>query len=357
MNTYASLSLTDLQHDIAVIPPLGTVRVGYLWGLDELIRQHGRDPQRIFAQRGLDSQLFDNPDNTIDCMSIVDLLEYCGEELGDPLFGLHLAAKQDPKVFGCVVSLAQAASSFREALHCLTQYIPVSASPECELELVHANADVMELRWRTHIGFGDEVHTNYHGLFIVFKTLSAIGQQNFVPMYAKLKCTVAKSDTDALKSQLGCQVHGKSDYNAIGFSTRHLDCALPSTDRLLFTILHQGLSQIRGAANADYVEKVRASIRRELSSGFCSVESCAQFLGTSTRTLQKRLHRKAIKFSDLVREERIKLAKHALVHTNLSLDEIAFQLGYSEQTSFGRAFKLATGLTPKSFRASNRAAH
>ena len=73
-------------------------------------------------------------------------------------------------------------------------------------------------------------------------------------------------------------------------------------------------------------------------------------MGTSTRTLQKRLNRIGVKFTDIVQDERIKLAKHSLRWSDASLDDIAFQLGYSEQTSFGRAFKRATGLTPKEFR-------
>ena len=47
---------------------------------------------------------------------------------------------------------------------------------------------------------------------------------------------------------------------------------------------------------------------------------------------------------------RMKLAKQALRWTDCSLDDLAFQLGYSEQTSFGRAFKRATGVTPNGFR-------
>ena len=58
-----------------------------------------------------------------------------------------------------------------------------------------------------------------------------------------------------------------------------------------------------------------------------------------------------LKFSDLVQDARIKLAKQALLRNDWTLNEIAFRLGYSEQTSFGRAFKRSTGMTPQAYRA------
>ncbi len=48
--------------------------------------------------------------------------------------------------------------------------------------------------------------------------------------------------------------------------------------------------------------------------------------------------------------ERMELAKAYLRQAHLSLDDTAANLGYSEQSSFGRAFKRWTGMTPKQFR-------
>ena len=70
------------------------------------------------------------------------------------------------------------------------------------------------------------------------------------------------------------------------------------------------------------------------------------------RTLQARLSSEGVKFSELVENQRATLAKAHLSQRNLSLDEIADRLGYGEQTSFGRAFKRWTGMTPQQFRAS-----
>lgn len=343
----------DFPGSTLVVPPQGTVRVGYFWGLDLLVRQLGGNPQDILHHQGLNPLLFEDPDNTLECIAAVDLLEYCSHSLNAPLFGMHLAAQQDPEVFGCALTLAQAAPNMRQALQCLVDYIPISASPECELELVETER-VVEFRWRSNIGLGDDAQTGYHGLSIILKTLRMLGRQQFRPKYGTLTCQINRADMEQLGKQVGCPVRGGSAHNAIAFSRKLLDTPLPTSNRLSFYILSQGLNQLRASSQGDFVEKVRSCVRSELSNGRCSVGACAANLRTSTRTLQKRLNRLDVKFSEIVLEERIKLAKHALLWSDYSLDEIAFQLGYAEQTSFGRAFKNATGLTPKAFRSSQR---
>lgn len=51
-----------------------------------------------------------------------------------------------------------------------------------------------------------------------------------------------------------------------------------------------------------------------------------------------------------VREQRVARAIELLRSTDMSVEEIAFELGYDAPTSFFRAFKRATGRTPGSYR-------
>jgi len=335
------------------LPPQGHIRTGYLRGLTGLVRAMGDDPRSVLEHQDIDPRTFDDPDQDIECIAAVNLLEYCASRLHDPLFGLHLAEQQDPEVYGCAMVFARSAPNVREALRCLIDYVQVSVSPECEMDLV-CGRDVSELRWRTHIGLGEREQVNYHGMLLILKTLQMLDRQEFRPSYTNLTCRVERSALQRMQERLGCKVHARADNNAIAFSPELLDRPIASSNRMLFTLLGGCLDQLRNASRAGFVEQVESCVRRALSTGQCSVDNCAGQLGTSTRTLQKRLTRLGVKFSDIVQAERIKLAKQALLWSDCSLDEIAFQLGYSEQTSFGRAFKRATGKTPKSFRMSER---
>jgi AraC-like DNA-binding protein len=335
------------------LPAQGMLQAGYLWGLQDLVRSRGCDPRRVLDQCEIDATAFDGPDRHIQCSAAVRLLETCSSLLRDPLFGLRLAERQHPEVFGCAATLARLAPTLRQALQSLVDYVPVSASPECELELVSMR-EVTELRWRTDIVQSECEQTNYHGLLLLTKTLQMLTDNSFRPNYATLTFRVPRPYLQPLQARLGCRVSGGGDAHAIAFPTALLDRPVVTQNKVLFSLLGGYLAQLRAASRLGFVEQVESYVRRALSGGNCQVDGCAAQLGTSSRTLQKRLTRMNVKFSSIVQSERIKLAKHALLHADRTLDDIALQLGYSEQTSFGRAFKRATGMTPQAFRLTER---
>ena len=256
---------------------------------------------------------------------------------------------QGPDAFGCAATLARAAPTVRLAIQSLIDYVPISASPECEMEMV-TGRDVAELRWRTDTGLGDSEQVNYQGLFLFANTLQMLAGPHFRPRYATLTFDIARSNVQSIQDRLGCKVSGNAEAHAIAFPIAILDQPVATSNKMLFSLLGGYLAQLRSASRSSFVEQVESYVRRALATRNCSVNGCAAKLGTSSRTLQKRLTRMDVKFSNIVQSERINLAKHALLHGDSTLDEIALQLGYSEQTSFGRAFKRSTGMTPQAFR-------
>jgi AraC-like DNA-binding protein len=341
---------------VDAFPRQGTIQAGYLKGLKTLVLSRGADPRKFLEHHDIDPLSFDKPDYNIECAAAVNLLEYCSGRFEEPLFGLRLAEQQDPDVFGCAMTLARAAPSFRQALQSLVDYVPVTASPECEMELVTAK-DTAELRWRTHTGLGECEQPNYQGLLLIMKTLQVLGAPSFRPRYATLTFKIARSDMQPLQERVGCRISGSSEAHAIAFPADMLDRPIATSNKILFNVLGSYLAQLRSASRAGFVEQVEAFVRGALPNGHCTVDACAGKIGTSARTLQKRLTRMDVKFSDIVQKERVKLAKQALLFSESTLDEIAFQLGYSEQTSFGRAFKRSTGVTPQAFRQAEKCRH
>lgn len=82
-----------------------------------------------------------------------------------------------------------------------------------------------------------------------------------------------------------------------------------------------------------------------------TLASVARALGTSARTLQRRLAERGTTFQAVVDEARRELAERYVDDRSLPLTEVAFALGFSDQASFHRAFQRWTGSTPGAFRA------
>jgi AraC-like DNA-binding protein len=130
------------------------------------------------------------------------------------------------------------------------------------------------------------------------------------------------------------------------------DAELENADQQLARIMeeHARLLMASRPMPDDLVGQVRQQIVRGMDGSKATREDVAKGLHISVRTLQRRLDEHGIVFSDLVDEVRQELAKKHLQAGELTLTEIGFLLGFSEQSSFTRAFKRWTGKTPLEFR-------
>lgn len=98
------------------------------------------------------------------------------------------------------------------------------------------------------------------------------------------------------------------------------------------------------------LRQLRATIGEALMQGTPTVDRVARTLGLGPRTLQRRLSERDMSFAEVLDSCRRSLAEGYLADPSLSLAEIAYLLGFSEQTSFFRAFRRWHGTTPGAFR-------
>lgn len=339
----------SLSGPLDSMPSERQMRTANLVSFAELVRQYGADPRSILEQHGIDPRALRDPDFYIDCKSLVDVFEYCSATFNDSLFGLRLAQLQEPDVYGCVTALCRAAATLREALECFVNDFPVTHSPAAILELVEGK-ETTELRWCVRSDLGVNRQAQYQATLLNMKLLRLLGGRDFRPSYVTLAIDIRQKDIAEIESRLGCTLHARAATNAIAFPSAALDHPVASANKLLFRLLGGYLDRVRAAARTTIVDRVEDYVRGSLPSGHCSIEMCARKMGMSVRTLQANLSGHELKFSDILERQRIELGKEHLQQDEMTLDEVAALLGYSEQSSFGRAFKRWTGSTPQQFR-------
>lgn len=126
---------------------------------------------------------------------------------------------------------------------------------------------------------------------------------------------------------------------------------LTSNDTLWATFepaLRQRLADLDGQAAT--TQRVRAALLEGLPSGQVTMGAVARKLALSPRTLQRHVEAEGTSYQLLLSETREALARHYLTQTELPPAEIAFLLGFTEPTSFYRAFRTWTGTTPERLR-------
>ena len=102
----------------------------------------------------------------------------------------------------------------------------------------------------------------------------------------------------------------------------------------------------------DIVARLKSVLLDQMPHGNISDDSVADALHMSVRTLQRKLAELNCNFRAVLVELRRELAEQYIMDNSLTLTEISLLLGFSEPSSFSRAFKNWTGKAPSEARQS-----
>ena len=111
-----------------------------------------------------------------------------------------------------------------------------------------------------------------------------------------------------------------------------------------------GSEDATGPIPVTLIDAVKAQLRILVREDALSLETVANGVGVSPRTIQRQLMGQGTSFRSLVSNERFHTACDWLSDTDMTVEEIAFALGYSDPSNFTRAFRFRAGTPPKQFR-------
>jgi AraC-like DNA-binding protein len=134
-----------------------------------------------------------------------------------------------------------------------------------------------------------------------------------------------------------------------------LDRPFPGHNAELLEIITPALEESFGRLRprSSFSGQVKAVLMRGFASGRPEVSVVARDLGTSERTLQRRITDEGGSFRTLVQEARQELGRRLLADPHADVAEVACILGFQDTTSFYRAFRSWEGVTPQAWRSRN----
>ncbi|MFG1225243.1 AraC family transcriptional regulator [Xanthobacter wiegelii] len=156
--------------------------------------------------------------------------------------------------------------------------------------------------------------------------------------------------------KFGCEVLYEQPQNKLVFPADWLD-KQPSlgnsvTYAQVTEICDQLLTELK--QNTGIAGRVRQALLANLESP-PSFDALSGQLGLSTRTLRRRLQQENTSYRELVDDLRAQIAVRYLRDTQLTVEDIAFLLGFSDSAAFRYAFRRWTNTAPNEFRRTARA--
>jgi AraC-like DNA-binding protein len=182
--------------------------------------------------------------------------------------------------------------------------------------------------------------------------LQATTEKDIRPVEVCFKHT-APANVAMYADAFQCPVRFGAAHYAIAYRTEDFQTSTAKADASINRFLLQRVEEETNGievASSTLVSDLEGLIREALPSGIPSIHRMSRHMGMSNRTLARRLSEAGISYRDLIKRIQKQTAIQMLQSTSMSMAEIAFQTGFSEQSAFNRAFKRWTGQTPIQFR-------
>jgi len=144
-----------------------------------------------------------------------------------------------------------------------------------------------------------------------------------------------------------------SSMNAILFGEELLSVRMPPPNQYLFGLLTERAEELleKLEESKSMRGRVESLLIPILQTGEAKIETIARKLGLSRQTLFRKLKAEGVTFEQVLDELRYKLAREYLDGKNVSVNETAYLLGFSDAAAFSRAFKRWTGASPRTMKA------
>ncbi len=327
----------------------GIYVVGDLAGL---LRRY-LDAERIDAPRVRRSLSAIAPHSRMSMQLWWSLLEQIQELQPVPALGLRIGRHVRPADSGVLGYLIMYCDTLGEALQRFQRYQGLLHNlSRLELE---ATPGRLSLSWDTERGLStqlsDEVFMS--GLITVVRQLTQ--RPDLRPLRLRFNHRVA-FDSHDYEDLAGCPVEFGCERVALEVPQQALGWPINSRDPHLLALLERQAAALLGPDSAPdaFLADLQQVLAELLGEGQATLDAAARRMLLSSRTLHRRLAERETSFSAVLRQTREKLTELYLNDPALSLQEIAFLLGYTEQSAFSRACRHWFGQSPRTLRAALR---
>lgn len=268
---------------------------------------------------------------------------------GDPAVGIRFASQLEAAIMPPPILAAYHARDFRDALQRVARFKQLCA-PERLLITELGEYGVVEFEWLHADGAQPAALVD-----ATLASLLELGRHGTREPLNAFQVELARpmEPVSSHETYFGCRVIWNAQRDRLTLRRSDLDRPFASYNAELLDMLVPELDRaLEKHQHSDSLgEQIKWILRRRLTAGRPDVQSVAQELAMSERSLQRKLTDEGLNFQKLLSETRHQLACEYLSNPTLDTIEVGFMLGYEDQNSFYRAFRVWENQTPSAWRA------
>ena len=313
----------------------------------------GLDRKRLLAESRLTRQELEDPDSRIQARKSLRLWRSVFSAVDDPDLGIRLGAALTIRDVGLVGYTMMHSANLGEALKRLVRFGRIlDETYPPNLQLVGERVEFcLEPLPEQRLSMHRLADFDVAALLAILRELTDL---EILPVEVHLPYRQPAQDLAAHRAFLGGRLLFDQALIRVILTRQSLELPVRTADEALGRYLDQLAEQVLETLvpGGSLAEKVERALWAQIRDGRPQLENVAGALAMSPRTLQRRLREEETSFALLLDRFRHEMSLELLRDHELAIYEIAYLLGYSEPSTFYRAFRRWTHSSPLEYRAS-----
>ncbi|MFN4224813.1 MAG: AraC family transcriptional regulator [Hyphomonas sp.] len=336
-----------------------TVSAGYAASLVKLAVSRGANQAALLDAAGMTAERLQGLDERVPFTQFKALMRAAKAACSDPALALHFGAASAFREFSIVGLIAYAARTMGEAFEQTSRYarlvVDVDGRESAGRFAIVRRPDGVwiEDRRRKPDDFPELTESTW--VRFIWDRKRAFPERE--PYVLEVHMTHQRpAHVAAYAGYFDMPVVFAAPWNAMRIRESWLDEPTGSTDRYVFGVFSthaenllkslQDTRTIRG--------RIESSLIPVLHTGKVSMAEIARRLGYSRSTLHRRLQSEGVTYEQIADDLRRRMALDYLASRKVSVNETAYLTGFSDPSSFARAFRRWTGMSPGRYRAGHQ---
>lgn len=318
---------------------------GWVLTIARTLDSLGIDHKPLFRQAGMDPEALKSRNSRFSEQAVRRLWELAMLKTEGVNFGLKVAEQIRPSTFDVVGYAMTCSATLREAMHRFGRFEKLISNATAVT--VSETADTLKVSFDFDMGGGAQpvwqaVDTSLAGLV---RFSSWIAGTDITPVTVSLRHS-RPQDPGEYQEFFACPIHFSSSENSVVFRAEDMDRPILSADEELASLLDTVAISNMAEVNERFTKRVRHCLEVQLAEGEISRSRTAQLMNMTERTLLRRLKDEGTTFQEVLDKFREELAYDYLLRSDKTVQEVSTLLGFSETSTFSRAFKRWTGHSP-----------